>query len=47
MYLEENDIDDEEENDYNELKCELSYLKCELYDIKNMIKKLAIYEFDD
>ena len=34
-------------NDYNELKCELLHLKSELYDIKNMIKKLAIYEFED
>lgn len=35
------------EKDYLELKEELSDVKIELKKIKNMIKKLAIYEFDD
>ena len=35
------------ECDYLELKEELSDVKDELREIKNMIKRLAIYEFDD
>ena len=35
------------ECDYLELKEELTDVKIELKEIKNMIKKLAIYEFDD
>ena len=35
------------EKDYLDLKEELSDVKIELKEIKNMIKKLAIYEFDD
>ena len=35
------------QSDYNELKEELHDMKEELSEIKNMIKNLAIYDFDD
>ena len=35
------------QSDYNELKEELHVVKNQLSEIKDMIKKLAIYEFDD
>ena len=45
--LESNILISIKQSDYNELKEELSYLKEQMSEIKNMIKNLAIYDFDD